>query len=541
MRWLTLALLMLMAVPLRGSSPAEAVAAALSDARKLPLEVRQQTGYLMRPPSCKTEREWSEFKAALAFHFHSLSREPEIVPLVEPVPGIIRVYFDDYGWDKKVWEKMAFLDPYFHLLDPRVIRKVKLEVRDKESVLIDEQVKDAGEKVFVFRNGFVQVSRSAVREGEEVYEKVGERSFASIGRGPGGARGKQAQTVEKEKNLQPELDPKKTLLHAPWLDARQITELAGLLDSNVPIVRADWFVYQTGGTFRRGGAGYYDFLGLKSLKDVEKLAGLDVKAAQRLRLEMAALVDDSGVALNNRQILWFKTLSGSWWQTLDADESVGKKNALRLYDGDFEADAFEIYFSLPSKTWGLAAVNAKDGSLQDTVPDSIASNHQSPSNDKRIQSGFSCIECHVEGIRSIDDWARATFTGPVALASRDPKKYKRLKQLYLSDLPEQVNEDNRVYARTLLKINGLTPEKNARTHSAAYRTYFDRRLSFEDQCREWACEPKAMEAALKVYASPGDADPVITAQLARIRRPMRREHFEEVYGLGHAILRSARP
>lgn len=517
-------------------SPAESHAAALLDARRLPPETRKDHRYL--DLSFVPARERDSFEKALAFHFHCLSREPDIVPLVKVAPDVVRVYFDDFGWERSVWEKLAPHDVYFHLADPRVVRKVQLDVTGSGTgpQPSREFQERANATVYVFRNGFVEVSTSDVREGEEVYDKVGERQFRRTTlKAPRAA----AQPAPRP-DLKPERDTSKQVLHAPWLDPKGAVELATLLNSDVPIVRADWFLYWTSSSFRRGGSGYYDFLGLKSLRDAEKLAGLDVEAARKLRLEMAALVDDSGVALNNRQILWFKTLAGSWWQTLDTDESVGRKNALRLYDGDFQADAFEIYFSLPSGVWGLIASGA-DGKLQETVPDTIASDGRATSNDRRIHNGFSCIRCHTEGIQPIDDWARATYTGPVALASRDPKKLKRLQRLYLSDLPDRVREDNRVYAKTVLKINGLAPKANAEAYASAVTNYWERRLTFDDLCRELGCEPKVLTAALEKYAAPGDADPVLTAQLARIRRPMRREHVEEVYGLAQSILRGARP
>ena len=312
------------------------------------------------------------------------------------------------------------------------------------------------------------------------------------------------------------------------------------MNSNVPIVRADWFLYQTAASFRRGGAGYYDFLGIKSRKDAEKLGALDVDLARSRRKEIAALLDESGVAINNRQILWFKTFDGSWWETLDADESKGKQNALRLYDGDFDYQAVEVYFSIPNGLFGFLAAS-RAGELQDTVPDTIASDDVPIGRDHRIHTGFSCVRCHVEGIRPIDDWARATYDGPLALASYDAKKLKRLKQLYLSDLPAQVKKDQRAYEEVLAKLNGTTPQENARLYDTAFKNFFTRKVMFEDACREWGYDVKEARVVLEIYARPENkgADQVLASIVHPKFRGFRREHFEELFALGHTVIRGA--
>lgn len=533
---LLLALLLLLTGPLGAGGPADAVAAAWADARRQPEEIRHHLRYLSLYAIPEAER--ADFLKALTFHCNGLSREAELIAPVRITPDLVRVYFVDYGWEREVWEKLANVEPYFHLRDTRVIRVVAFDRAPGAAIAIPPMVRAAGSgKVFVERGGFLrEVDRSDVRPGEKTFVRAAgghlEEERAAASGAPAGQAGQAGKQFDDRKQARP--------VHAPWLDSKQIAELATLLNSDVPIVRADWFLYWTCQSVNRGGAGYYEFLGLKNLKDAERLAGLDVETARRIRKEMAALVDDSGVALNNRQILWFGTIAGSWWQSLDGDESIARQNALRLLDGDFEAKAFEIYFSLPNGLWGLVASDNK-GALQATVPDTIASDSMSASNDKRIHCGFSCVRCHVEGIRPIDDWARATYTGPVALASRDPKKLKRLQQLYLSDLPRRIARDNADYAEVLLRVNGLKPGENARAYGAAFSNYFERRLTFEAQCREWSVDPKIMRHAIETYVRQGDADPVLSATIARVFRPMRREHAEEIFALAQSLIRGVRP
>ncbi len=312
------------------------------------------------------------------------------------------------------------------------------------------------------------------------------------------------------------------------------------------VTRADWFLYWTAQQKDRGGAGYYQWLGVTNRKDAEELAGLDIKAAKKRRLEIAAIVAESGVALNNRAIVRYGTLParksrGGWWETLDVKTSTGRQNSLRLLNGDFKPDVLEVYFVLPNGLFGLLALNA-DGTLQETVPDDIAGNSVSTSNDKRIHAGTrSCVACHVEGIRPIDDWARKVYKGPVQLTSPDYEKLKRLQRLYLSDLEFEVKEDQRSYGIVLQGVNGLTPAANAAAYTAVLREYAEVSLTLETTALELGVGVKEWTACLKGYGSKGVADPVLLGLLADPSMPIRREHWDELYPVATKIVKEFRP
>ncbi len=503
-----LLLLVVVAAPVR-ASPALAVQAALADARRQPQAAVKDYRYLSLYGVPVKLR--AEFLLVLSFHCNSLSREAEIVRPVLVAPDLVRISLYDYGMDAKVWDKLAEHDPYFHA---QLVKKVV-------AVAVEEEV-EVGHWHKKGDNQIVTPAFAKANPGSVWWEKTGT----------------QKQPAKKQDAKQETITSA-----APWLPAPDIAALMLLTGSEAPIVRADWFVAWTAIQAGRKGAGYYDFLGLKTRKDAEQLAGLDKTAARRLRKEIAALVSESGVALNNRQVLRYQTIGGSWWETLDSNTSVARQNALSLLDGDFQHDAEEIYFSLPNNLFGLVASDAQ-GVLQATVPDTIAPNHVSRSNDRRIHPGLSCIECHTGGLQPIDDWSRSVYQGPenpgspIILAAVDPKKLKRLRQLYLQPLKIRLKKDVQEYADALLLVNGLTPEKNAAAYADQWYRYSYTSLDVGDVALELGVSKEKWAAAFKAYVAPQGvpvvADPVLVGMLGG--RKVRREHFEERYALMQQIL-----
>lgn len=327
---------------------------------------------------------------------------------------------------------------------------------------------------------------------------------------------------------------------APWLNQQDYVALHAAMNTEVPILRADWFIYRTAVAADRGKAGYYDWLGLgKAEKDFQALVGADVVAARRLKKEMAAVVGRSLVTLQNRSITRMQSITGPYWFTQDYKTSKDKQNTLRLLDGNTEppaGDAGEQYGTLPNGLFAFWLQNDK-GERQDAAPDFIASDSQAHNTDRRVHVGLSCVRCHVEGIRPINDWARRVYQGQVQLVSPDYAKLKRLKQLYLSDLAGQIADDQTGYARALKNCNGLTPAANARGYAAVFARY-EADLELADVARELAVTPEALTEAIKGYGPP--LDPLMAGLIQKPPIPLRREHAEELWPALYAAIGKGR-
>jgi hypothetical protein len=326
--------------------------------------------------------------------------------------------------------------------------------------------------------------------------------------------------------------------HAPWVKDG-CDELQRLLNTQVPILRADWFFSQAAVQKDRV-AGYYDLLGLgKKEADFLKLIGANPGESKRLKMELAASVAVSTVTLHNRGIFRQQTLTGGHWQTLDFKTNTDRQNTARLLYGDTEpprGDASEHYGVLPNRLFAYWLQDAQ-GNRQDTAPDDIASDSRSTSTDRRVHAMLSCVRCHQRGLQDVNDFARRLFSGPVQLVSPDYEKLKRLRQLYLSDLPGQIGEDNARYAGALAMANGLQPVENSRLVAWFWESYVDTPVDVAVAARELGCSVEHLLRCVKTYAGRGGVvDPVAAAFAQTPPLAIRREHYEEIYSLFQTII-----
>lgn len=321
-----------------------------------------------------------------------------------------------------------------------------------------------------------------------------------------------------------------TTASAPWLQAAAMAELYSRTGSKAPILRADWWLSQVAIQADRK-VGYYDLLGVgKKRADFEKLVALDRAAATRLKKEVSAIVDRSIVALHNRHIYRYQTLTGAYWETRDAIKNTDGSNALRLLNGDYKHDAEEIYGSLPNGLFAFFLCDAA-GARADTAPDAIASDGRSASTDRRVHVGLSCVRCHVEGVRPIDCWFRRTYAPPDRLDVLDPVRALRIRQLYTADLDRLVTRDQTDYAAALKLTNGLTPGDNAKVVASAWDRYAERPVTLDDAAREAGVTADELAAAIRGKAAP---DPILFS-LGK-RQSVRREHWEEAFPLAMQLV-----
>lgn len=479
-----------LAVAVKASSPAAAVDSAAADLAKLPPQSRQYTRYLSMYPTPDKSR--LDLFKALDFLVNSLSKEAEFSHPRRVSADLYAVDVRDYGWDVKVWERLKDSEPYFHALI----------IEPPSEVNVDEDWPGG-----VWQGDGKHYAAGAFKTRRKV-TKPGGRKVAGA---------------------------------APWVDAKQISYLISETQSQVPIIRADWFIHQTAIQLDRK-VGYYDFLGLgKKQKDFEDLIGADREKSRKVKREIAGVMARSGVTLQNRALLRFQSITGGYWVTQDFKTSLDRQNVLRNLDKDLdppEGDASEQYGVLPNGLFAFWLQNAK-GERQDTAPDFIASDGQASGNDRRVHIGLSCIRCHAEGIRPINDWARQHYRNSIQLATPDYEKYKRLRQLYLSDLEGHVKGDQAYYAAKLMQLNGTKPAEMARLFARAWDDYAERDLTPDNFARELGVDKAKMIAAIKAYAT-GGADPVLTQVIQDPPLPVIRSHFEEVYSLAQSAIRGYR-
>lgn len=508
----------------------EAVAAAFTDLQKARPEDRKHIRYLsLHALLNQDEKTTADDVKVLAVMLNKLSRRARLRPLPAPnpldltnllynarkQPLLIRVDIRDFKWNPKVYERLERVEPFFHS------RELVVEER-----LVDkEEVKEWPGGVWRVEDG---------GDGKEY---------------PKGMRYKQVTKVKV-----PVPTSKRATGNAPWLPPKEISWLVEQTQSAVPIIRADWFFVQTA-VSRARVAGYYDFLEIANRQEFFDLIGLDLAKAQKVEREVASIFQDSGVSILNRQVYRFGSLDGGYYQTRDVfDDQTRARNAIDSLNGKFLHDAEEHYGFLPNRLFAYFLSDNK-GNLQTAAPPEVGGDKTTTSNDHRIHAPLSCIRCHVEGLRPLDDYGRQLWEGPGKLAAFDPKRFQRLDQLYLNPLKQEVEDDNVKYARALAQLNGpgWTPLKNAQAFKSAWERWNDRKVALEQAAFEMGgLDPKSLQERLRRYARPkninekgmpaqnpeeGGLGQLVPNSLLGYMldppRPMLREHFNEHFGTLH--------
>lgn len=443
--------------------------AAAADLATVAPEERPSVRYFDARPFRKEFRK--KAFGVFSYHVNSISREAELGEVTQVEPWLWRVNIGDYGWPAEVYENLAKVN-FYHTLQAE-IRTPVVTAQVKTETVVEKKPVQKTRKVLVAngRGGYVEKDETYTDYEEVRVEKKVETPVAV-----------------KE-------DVKKDTIPAPWVPAAEAALLMRELRTRVPIFRADQFINRTAIQKKRDGFGYYDFLGFKKRADVEKFAEFDKKKAIAIKKELAAIVPESGVSLNGRQIFRFPALTGPWWETWDFEDNDDDV-ASEVTGSRFELlkpKAFEIVFTLRNGLPGFYLADDKDAQ-QDTAPDFIAANRVSTNNDHRVHVGMSCIVCHFEGgLRPMRDWARQVYDAERGIAigtlALDDKLARRTKQAYLGPLFENYKKDSDAFSEVIVKVTGF---KKAEDLSAAFAEvwaeYLDQPVTLEKAAWELGAE-----------------------------------------------------
>lgn len=489
-------------------SPDSSVQYALADLAGIPEEHQPYIRYLSMYNLPAVDRK----KAAqtVSFVVNSLSRRKQIrIPVYVGNSGetVIRINLFDYDIDPKDWDDLGkngsgikpVPDPYFHAFKEKIVPPPPVEV--------DKKVTKT-RSVTKYRTEL----RYDPRFGGQVQVQV-----------PYQATEEYTETVKAEAPGNPaEATKEKILVDAPWINAAAIAKLRIWTKSEFPVLRADWFT-----TNAIQPPAYYKFFKLgNNLKDFEKLVGANLDESLRLRGADKAMVVTSSVARNNRTITRSGTLNGGYiWITNDSLKSVDDRQyAVNLLNAKF--DATEVLATLPNRlyVWFLTDGAGKrvDFANPDVAIDSTAA-------DKIVRCGRSCMICHSDGIRPIEDEVRKitellTNKAQVRLLVPDKKDYEQIVDLFGGNLDKQAVRDAQIYADAVAEANGLDMRKNATQLGFYYDRYAETLLTREMAARECGLTMEDFEKYIKL-----STDNVVLGFTKDPIRPVRRDQWERSF------------
>src|SRR5262245_1116650 len=216
---------LLMAPLATADSPAQAVISAYKDASAHATDARQLSWrylWLGAVPAAKRD----SFTKALAYAVNSLSQESEPVSLVLVAPDVVRVAGLDLS-DAfiKTWDKLAAFDIYFHA---QVLKDI-VEVKEREQEQVTEDVEV----------GYWRLNSSNIIVSNDYAKRHPDNVWWQ-------KTGVEKRTVTREKKTDAKSVKQQVIATtAPWLPAKEMGDLIKLLGTEVPIVRADWWLVWT--------------------------------------------------------------------------------------------------------------------------------------------------------------------------------------------------------------------------------------------------------------------------------------------------------
>ena len=326
-----------------------------------------------------------------------------------------------------------------------------------------------------------------------------------------------------------------------WLDPAVVKTLYEMTNSYSPVVRADFFLAKT--SLEVGGrnpflTGFYSKFA--RLPDTEaKLfqgLGLDEKLVAKESLDRGDGVQDSIVALHNRELQRRPTLFGFLWRSLDVDEDFsvdGSKSITERFKGTIKRAGSEHIFTGKNGMHRYYLANA-DGKQVAEVPSKIAQ-HRGNANDSTVFTPLSCIECHTSSSGIIPfrgvvkDVALNERTGLAVITQGDydPKERKEivrsLNDYYADSLKADVNSDQLAYEAAVKSATGKTTLQAQTAYLSVVHGYLYGRVGLS----EFAAETGNTPAGAIDYVVRSGAG---TLQVLRAGKTISREAFEVLYG-----------
>lgn len=283
------------------------------------------------------------------------------------------------------------------------------------------------------------------------------------------------------------------------------SSLLRLMSGN-SVLRADWFVYAATNTQLQRDAkipfSIYETLLYANtkrptvLEDFRLRWGFERTKAKAFGATFNALVTRSkNVAFHNRILEGAPSYLGWYYETYDVLHQRGNRDYVENFPtiittGVAIRDAGEAFTSnsLQLQVYALFGSN-KEGTLPNgqetivTVADAGAARHMTDVlGDARVIVARSCFDCHAGGPLMPENTIRE-FLGTIKL----PKKQDALAvdRQYLSGrFEDSVDDFQKMFARAIKKVNGLTPSEN---HKAFLRTIMWYHQDIDLNQAAWEC------------------------------------------------------
>jgi len=353
----------------------------------------------------------------------------------------------------RLWETLAF-EPYFHIIN------TTQNILPSNAKIIKSLADDPAGSIRFLLND------------QTWYRSAAGRTYCLVG-------GQwQIQNLQLEKSST-------VAVAGAHVGLEQHVMLQGLLQSNAPVIRYDYFISKSLQTLN--GGIYYDLLGIErnptkgtALDAFFTKFGYDPKEVAKLRADQRVAMFKSRVTGRPRRADFFRGQgvrpdSGTGLGTITYDpseEQIAAENDPIRNLLEFKFAASEVIVERANGMHAFGLFNDK-GDLQDSAPDNVVKDHTIPSpHPARLQSAISCIRCHgpFDGWQPAQNDVRLMLNGYLNifddLANKNnsvPDVLDRLAGLYAGDLTKTLRRGRDDYSDAVYIATGgqSVPEASA--------------------------------------------------------------------------------
>lgn len=266
----------------------------------------------------------------------------------------------------------------------------------------------------------------------------------------------------------------------------KVNGLLRLLAGNA-VVRADWFIVQACDLSLQSDQDinipiYYTLLYAqnkipKNISDFRTIWGLNLREALQYGNEAGVIVTKSkAVARHNRAMFRYRTHLGYLYETYDVKYESGLRDYIESF-AEFKgrpptvSDAGEAFASNPLGLQVYTLHNGQGKSI-DFAANEVARHLSDVTGDSRVRTSVSCMDCHSAGPIPPENTLREFVEGTGTLKLPNKQDQLRIDRTYLSGrFEDSVPEDQKTFAKALLKTNGLSPEANGKNYLEIIQWY----------------------------------------------------------------------
>lgn len=327
---------------------------------------------------------------------------------------------------------------------------------------------------------------------------------------------------------------------------QNIESLQEDLDTEVPIIRGDWLVFEGGKP-----QPYYDLLDIKENFFDTEIDDLGVNRLDNIQrtiddpdsprtIRAAIGASNSGVSLNNRIVERHDSNQGAFWISYDflAVENVDERNIFSSPLGPasignigglkgFIPAGGEAFFNLENGLQGYALLDGENR-LVDEAPLEVVRNKEDDRREGVIENGYVCWSCHSQGVLRADDEMKDFIDN---LSDRDiddlynDDALDALQAMHLDrkTFDKQVKEDSKIHTRAVKEAQLLGTYNIFNISLIGYK--YEQELSFEALASELNITPAQLDQVRDQIDDNDLRQAINTAKNSQLAR----ENFEAIF------------